>query len=165
MRTKHNLGTPVLVRDSWVAHDRTIRAQTWERLSVSFEQIFVSILICFHFDYLPLWAFGDSYSCYFCVCSNFCFFVVRVWWLFVVWLWCYLLVCPWLCSIDPRFAVLCHGWHRGVALCWRGETYLPWFKSSSLLSLSLFLSLLSSVLFFFDSTFSPSISYLTAHLT
>lgn len=50
---------------------------------------------------------------------------------------------PWLCSIDPCIAVLCHGWHRGVALCWCGETSLPWFISFSLpLSFSPLLSFL-----------------------
>ncbi len=49
--------------------------------------------------YFPLRPSGDFIVCVF-VCRG-CFFVLS-------WLWGSL-VCPWLCSIDPRIAVLCHG--------------------------------------------------------
>ncbi len=94
--------------------------------------------------YFPLRPSGDFIVCVF-VCRG-CFFVLS-------WLWGSL-VCPWLCSIDPRIAVLCHGWHWGVALCWCGETSLPWFHSlcfcfhvNSVSSYSL--SLTKSVWFYF----------------
>lgn len=79
----------------------------------------------------------------FCACCvTLCFLCVTIF-VFVVWvsLLCGFGATPsvWLCSIDPCIAVLCHGWHRGVALCRCGETSLPWFISFYL-SLSLFLS-------------------------
>lgn len=43
------------------------------------------------------------------VCVTIFVSVVGLGCLSVVWLWCFPLVCPWLCSIDPRIAVLCHG--------------------------------------------------------
>lgn len=110
MRTRRNLGTLVLKEDNR-AHDKIQRAQTREVLSVSFEQnfIFVLILICFNliiFLSEPLVIPILVFLCV-CVCYIFCFCLVGCH--FVLWLWCYPLVCPWLCSIDPRIAVLCHG--------------------------------------------------------
>lgn len=146
MRTIHNLGTPVLVEDGWVAQDKMRRAQTREGLSASF---WAEFYFCSHFwfvlfwssAFLSLWWFLFLLFLCVCVCVlQFLFLLSGFGCLFVAWLWCYPLVCPWLCSIDPRIAVLCHGWYRGVALCWCGETSLPWFISFFLLSLFLFYS-------------------------
>lgn len=139
MRTIHNLGTLVLVDDSW--RDKMRGARTWEGLSLSFrvEFSFFVILICLLLTSSSL-RYRRFIFLFFCVfvCNV---FLVWVGCLFTVWLWCYPLVCPWLRSIDTCIAVLCHGWYRGVALCWCGETffYLDLYLFS-LFSLSLPLS-------------------------
>lgn len=158
MRTIHNLGTLVLIDNSW--RDKMRGAQTWEGSSLSFRaefKFFLVILICLLLTSLRYRKI--IFLFFFCVfvCNV---FLVWVGCRFTVWLWCYPLVCPWLRSIDTCIAVFCHGWYRGVALCWCGETFLPWF-------ISFFFSLslpLSFILLFLWYHLHPSL-YSYIHLT
>lgn len=113
------------------------------------------------------WFYFLRLLCYFVfVRDNLCFCRLGV---AVVWLWCYPWV--WLCSIDPCIAVLCHGWHRGVALCRCGETSLPWFLPFclffSLSQFPFFCSLNSSIhrtyISFFTSLLFPIIQYISTN--
>lgn len=76
----------------------------------------------------------------------------------------YYLLCsgPWFEPIGSSWPVLCHGWHWGVALCWCGETSLPWFHSlcfcfhvNIMSSYSLSFNQVCLVLFWFYHVVSP----------
>lgn len=125
MRTMHNLATGA-------RHPRL----AWQHEKVADLRGIVCDLANLHlFPPVLFWFYFLRLLFYFVlVCDTLYFCRLGV---AVVWLWCFPSV--WLCSIDPCIAVLCHGWHRGVALCRCGETSLPWFFYLSA-SLSLFLS-------------------------